>query len=162
MGRTTWGSSAPAHQTADLAGSLNIGPASQVALLLGGSDATARLLQVGVTLAALGITVIAAARASDPVEGLAWAVTASLVVLPVTWFHYPTALVPFAVLAVARRDRAPRPSRVTRLGAGRRALVAAALAIVAPVARLARGGARPGRRPALDARAGRGSVAVPA
>lgn len=118
-------------QTADLAGSLNVGPASQVGLLLGGSDATARLLQVGVTLAALGITVIAA-FASDPVEGLAWAVTASLVVLPVTWFHYPTALVPFAVLALARRDGALRPGRVSALVAG--ALVAAALAIVAPVA----------------------------
>ena len=119
-------------QTADLAGSLNIGPASQVALLLGGSDATARLLQVGVTLAALGITVIAAVRASDPVEGLAWAVTASLVVLPVTWFHYPTALVPFAVLALARRDGALRPGRVSVLVVC--ALAAAALAIVAPVA----------------------------
>jgi hypothetical protein len=119
-------------QTADLAGSLNIGPASQVALLLGGSDATARLLQVGVTLAAVGITVIAAARATDPVEGLAWAVTASLVVLPVTWFHYPTALIPFAVLALVRRDGALRPKRVSALVAG--ALVAAALAIIAPVA----------------------------
>ena len=119
-------------QTADLASPLNIGPASQVTLLLGGSDATARLLQVGVTLAALGITVVAATRTSDPVEGLAWAVTASMVVLPVTWFHYPTALVPFAVVAMARRDGALRPRRVSALVAG--ALVAAALAIVAPVA----------------------------
>jgi len=119
-------------QTADLVGPLNIGPASQVALLLGGSDATARLLQVPVTVAALGITIIAAVRARDPVEGLAWAVTASLVVLPVTWFHYPTALVPFAVAALARRDRAPTPRLVAALVVG--ALTTAALAIVAPVA----------------------------
>jgi hypothetical protein len=119
-------------QTADLVGPLNIGPASQVALLLGGSDATARVLQAPVALAALGITIVAAVRASDPVEGLAWAVTASLVVLPVTWFHYPTALVPFAVVALARRDGTPRPSRVAGLVIG--ALAAAAIAILAPVA----------------------------
>ncbi|HEY5434686.1 MAG TPA: glycosyltransferase 87 family protein, partial [Candidatus Limnocylindrales bacterium] len=119
-------------QTADLVSPLNIGPASQVALLLGGSEATARLLQVPVTLAAVGITIVAAFRPRDPVEGLAWAVTASLVVLPVTWFHYPTALVPFAVAALARRDGAPQPGRVSALLAG--AMAAAALAIVAPVA----------------------------
>jgi hypothetical protein len=84
-----------------------------------------------VMLAAVGITIVAGARASDPVEGLAWAVTASLVVLPVTWFHYPTALLPFAVAALVRRDAAPRPGRVSALVAG--ALAAAGLAIVAPV-----------------------------
>jgi hypothetical protein len=119
-------------QTADLVGPLNIGPASQVALLLGGGEETARLLQAPVTLAAVGVTIIAAVRPRDPVEGLAWAVTASLVVLPVTWFHYPTALVPFAVAALARREGAPRPGRVSALVVG--ALAAAALAIVAPVA----------------------------
>jgi uncharacterized membrane protein len=119
-------------QTADLVGPLNIGPASQVALLLGGSEATARLLQAPVTMAALGITIIAAVRPRDPVEGLAWAVTSSLVVLPVTWFHYPTALVPFAVAAIARREGAPQPRRVSALVVG--ALAAAALAIVVPVA----------------------------
>jgi Glycosyltransferase family 87 len=119
-------------QTADLVSPLNIGPASQVALLLGGSEATARLLQVPVTLAAVGITIVAAFRPRDPVEGLAWAVTASLVVLPVTWFHYPTALIPFAVAALARREGAPRPGRVSALVVG--AMAAAALAIGAPVA----------------------------
>jgi len=119
-------------QSADLASPLNIGPASQLALLVGGSEATARLLQALVTLAAVGITIMAALRPRDPVEGLAWAVTASLVVLPVTWFHYPTALVPFAVAALARRDRAPQPRRVSALVVG--GLAAAALAIVAPVA----------------------------
>jgi Glycosyltransferase family 87 len=119
-------------QTADLVGPLNIGPASQVALLLGGSEATARLLQAPVTLAVVGITIIAALRPRDPVEGLAWAVTASLVVLPVTWFHYPTALVPFAVAALARRGRAPQPLRVVALVVA--ALAAAGFAIIAPVA----------------------------
>jgi len=119
-------------QTADLASPVNVGPASQLALLLGGNDATARILQAAVTVAALAITAIAAVRASDPVEGLAWAVTASLVILPVTWFHYPTALVPFAVAALARRHGATRPGRVSTLVLG--ALAAAAFAIIAPVA----------------------------
>src|SRR5450759_2591253 len=119
-------------QTADLVSPLNIGPASQVALLLGGREATARLLQAPVALVVVGITIVGAVRRRYPVEGLAWAVTASLVVLPVTWFHYPTALIPFAVAALVRRDRAPRPSRVAGLLVG--AMAAAALAIVAPVA----------------------------
>jgi hypothetical protein len=118
-------------QTANLVDPLNIGPASQVALQFGGSEATARLLQVPITLAAVGITIIAALRPQDPVEGLAWAVTASLVVLPVTWFHYPAALVPFAVVALARRERASRPGRVSALVGG--ALAVAACAVLAPV-----------------------------
>jgi Glycosyltransferase family 87 len=118
-------------QTADLVSPLNIGPASQVALLFGGSEGTARLLQVPVALAAVFITIVAAVRVADPVEGLAWAVTASLVVLPVTWFHYPTALIPFAVAALVRRDAAQRPGGVSVLVAG--ALAAAGIAIVAPV-----------------------------
>lgn len=118
-------------QTANLVDPLNIGPASQVVLLFGGSEATARLLQIPVALAAVGITIAAGARASDPIEGLAWAVTASLIILPVTWFHYPTALVPFAVVAFARRERASRPGRVSALVVGAAAI--AAYAIFAPV-----------------------------
>lgn len=144
-------------QAADLVGPLNIGPASQITLLVGGSDAAARSIQVFVTLAAVAITIVAALRAGDPIEGQAWAVAASLVVLPVTWFHYPVALVPFAVAALARRNCAPRPSRVTALAAG--ALVAAGLAILVPAAvwlavvlalaavRVSRPGRAPSKRP---------------
>ncbi|MFI5258680.1 MAG: glycosyltransferase family 87 protein [Candidatus Limnocylindrales bacterium] len=57
-------------QSSDLVGPLNIGPASQVTMLFSGSDATARLLQAPVTLAAIGITILAD-RVADPIEGLA-------------------------------------------------------------------------------------------
>ncbi len=118
-------------QTTNLVDPLNIGPASQVALLFNGSEATARLLQVPVTLAAIVVTIAAGARLSDSIEGLAWAVTASLILLPVTWFHYAAALVPFAVVAVTRRERAPHPGRVSALVVG--AMAMAAFAILAPV-----------------------------
>lgn len=110
---------------ADLVDPRNAGPAAQIALLLRGTgadaDALARTLQIPVTLAALGVTVAAAVRVADPVESLAWAVAASLVILPVTWFHYPAALIPFAIAALLR---APRDAKV-------RATVAAAAVVAA-------------------------------
>ncbi|MEO5940030.1 MAG: glycosyltransferase 87 family protein [Candidatus Limnocylindrales bacterium] len=97
---------------ADLVDPRNAGPAAQIALLLGGggsgAESLARTIQIPVTLAALALTVVAAVRVADPVESLAWAVALSLVVLPVTWYHYPAALIPFALVAVLRStsDRA--------------------------------------------------------
>ena len=73
--------------TADLVGGLNIGPASQLALLLGLDDGAARSIQVPVLLVALGVTIAAGWRVHDPVVSFGLAVTASLVVLPVTWVH---------------------------------------------------------------------------
>jgi hypothetical protein len=91
---------------ADLVDPRNAGPAAQIAMLLlgSGSDAEslARTLQIPVSLIALLITGLAAARLADPVESLAWAAAASLVVLPVTWYHYPSVLIPFAIAAVMR------------------------------------------------------------
>jgi hypothetical protein len=91
---------------ADLVDPRNAGPAAQIALLLGGGGAAAeslaRTLQIPVTFIALLVTVGAALRIADPVESLAWAVAASLVVLPVTWYHYPSALIPFALVAILR------------------------------------------------------------
>jgi hypothetical protein len=107
-------------------------PAAQLAGLLGLGEGAARLLQVPVSLGAVGLTAWAAWRRADPVESLAWAAAASLVTLPVTWFHYPVALVPFAVVAVARAGLAARPERVRWLVAG--AVLAAALTIALPVA----------------------------
>ncbi len=52
-------------QNADLASPLNIGPASQITLLLGGGDATARALQISVALVAIAVTAIAALRPRD-------------------------------------------------------------------------------------------------
>jgi hypothetical protein len=91
---------------ADLVDPRNAGPAAQVALLLGGggsgAESLARTLQIPVTLAALAITAVAAWRVRDPIESLAWAAAASLVILPVTWYHYPSALIPLALAAVLR------------------------------------------------------------
>jgi glycosyl transferase family 87 len=91
---------------ADLVDPRNGGPAAQLALLLGGSTASAesvaRSAQVAVTTLALAVTAVAAWRVKDPVSSLAWAAAASLVILPVTWYHYPSALIPFAMAALLR------------------------------------------------------------
>ena len=109
---------------------LNIGPASQIALALGLSEAAARTIQAPITLAALATTVAAGRLLEDPVASFGVATIASLVVLPVTWFHYPVALLPVAIAAAARAEQAARPATVAALVA---AVVAAGLAIVAPV-----------------------------
>jgi hypothetical protein len=116
--------------SADLVSPLNVGPASQLALLLDLPDASARALQVAITAAAVVGTAVAAWVLEDPVESFAWATVASLVVLPVTWFHYPVALLPVA-LAAASRARDDRFHLTRALLAA--ALVVAALAILAPV-----------------------------
>jgi len=115
---------------ADLVSPLNIGPASQIALALGLSEAAARTIQAPITLAALATTVAAGRLLEDPVASFGVATIASLVVLPVTWFHYPVALLPVAIAAAARAEQAARPATVAALVA---AVVAAGLAIVAPV-----------------------------
>jgi hypothetical protein len=117
---------------ASLLSPLNVGPASQLGLLLGLTEAGARTLQVAVTGVALAVTALAALRLRDPVESLAWALAASLVILPVTWVHYPVALIPPALAALDRRDRAARPRRVTGLLGG--ALLAGVAALAVPVA----------------------------
>ena len=71
---------------------------------------------------ALAGTAAAARLLDDPVESFGWATVASLVVLPVTWFHYPVALLPVALAAGVtgarggpaphgRSSSAPRSSR---------------------------------------------------
>jgi hypothetical protein len=91
-----------AGSSADLVDPRNAGPAAQVALVLGGDDTTARLLHLPVFVAALVLTALAARRVADPVTSLAIAAAASLVILPVTWYHYPSALIPFGIVAVLR------------------------------------------------------------
>ena len=90
-----------------------------------------RWIQVAVVAAAAVATVFAAVRVRDPILSVGIVVTASLVVLPVTWYHYPVALMPVAA-ALAIRDPRSRP------------WVAAALVLVdvgdpVPAARLGRG-----------------------
>lgn len=108
----------------------NAGPAAQVALWLGADSGSARLLHLPV----LGLSVLAIAAAAwfrdDPVESLAIAATATLYLLPISWIHYPAALLPFVVAAVLRAH-----------GGDRRAIRSvwafAALAILAGAASIA-------------------------
>ena len=116
---------------ADIVSPLNIGPASQIAQAFGLSEAVARTIQVPITLAALAATIAAGRLLEDPVASFGVAAIASLVVLPVTWFHYPVALIPVAIAAAARADQTTRRPTLAALVA---AVVAAGLAIVAPVA----------------------------
>ena len=98
-----------------------------MAALVGADDAFARSLHVLVAVAAVLVTVWAAWRRSDPVESFAWATAASLATLPVTWYHYPSALLPIAVAAMLRAS-GPDMRRVTGLVTA--GAVVAAVAIV--------------------------------
>jgi len=80
----------------------NAGIAAQMAGLVGGGDELARPLHVVVGAAAVLVTGWAAWRRTDPVESFAWAAAASLATLPVTWYHYPSAMIPIAVAAMLR------------------------------------------------------------
>jgi hypothetical protein len=80
----------------------NAGPAATLAALLGQGEPFARLLQVPVMLIALAITVWSAWTQNDALEAVAWGAAASLATLPVTWYHYPAAFIPFAIAAVLR------------------------------------------------------------
>jgi hypothetical protein len=113
-----------AGSNADLVDVRNAGPAVQLALLLGGDDRFARTAQIAVTAVVLVVTTLSARRGGDPVERLAWASAASLATLPVTWFHYPSALIPFGLAALLRSDGSSASRRV-------RAWIAAALAVAA-------------------------------
>lgn len=108
-----------AGSRANLLDGRNVGPAVQLALLIGGNEASVRLVQAAVSLGAIVLTAWAALRRSDAVESLAWATVASLVTLPVTWFHYPVALIPFGIAAIARAQAAaPVARRRTTLAIG--------------------------------------------
>ncbi len=108
----------------------NIGPAAQLAGLLGVGEDGARLLQLPVIAIALGATAWAALRLDDPVESLAIAAVASLVILPVTWYHYPVAVIPFGLAAYTRvgEDRSTRVLLLLALAVG-----VAAVSIALPV-----------------------------
>jgi glycosyl transferase family 87 len=107
----------------------NAGIAALIAGAIGGGDATARTVHLGVGLAALAVTVWAGLRRGDAVEGFALASAASLCTLPVTWYHYPSALIPVAIAAWLRADQAS-------IGRVRVALVAALVVAAVAIASL--------------------------
>jgi Glycosyltransferase family 87 len=105
----------------------NAGIGAQVAALIGAGDAFARSIHVLVAVAAVLVTVWAAWGRPDPVESFAWATAASLATLPVTWYHYPSALIPIAVAAMLRAT-GPERRRVTILVAAGAVVAAVAIA----------------------------------
>lgn len=135
----------------------NAGIAALLAGLVGGGDPLARTVHLAVGVAALMVTVWAAWRRADTLESFAWATAASLVTLPVTWYHYPSAMIPIAVAAGLRaRGASARPVRVLLIAAG----VIAAVAIAAlPLVYVALGlviaaARRSGEAPAAEIRPG--------
>lgn len=109
----------------------NAGPVATIVGWLGGDEAAVRLLQPVVVGLAIVVTVVAAWRVRDTTASLAVAAAASLLILPITWLHYPTALLPFAAAALlVAGDPVATPDRRALLAVA--AGVAAALAIVAP------------------------------
>ena len=115
-GTTVWSEYADvvrAGAQASIVDPRNAGIAAQVASLVGAG--------------ALAVTVWAAWRRPDPVESFAWAAAASLATLPVTWYHYPSAMLPIAVAAMLRAS-GPNTGRVSLLVAA--GAVVAAVSIV--------------------------------
>jgi hypothetical protein len=107
----------------------NLGPAAQLAMLLSLGDGGARTIQVAVTVGALALTAWASWTRADPLEGIAWATAASLVTLPVTWYHYPAACIPLAIAALLRAHGTPAFALTVRSVAA--AVVLAAVALLA-------------------------------
>ena len=97
---------ARASSGAELLDHRNYGPAAQIAMALGLSESAVRLLHVVVVAVAIVASAWSAWARRDAVESLAWAAVASLVTLPVTWIHYPAALIPFVIAALARNHGA--------------------------------------------------------
>jgi hypothetical protein len=115
----------------DFVSRLNVGPASQVALLTGDTDLALRVAPA-VAAAALAATAVAAWLVKSTTLSLAIASAASLVVSPITWFHYPVALLPFAAAAWVQARGTAHAGRTGGLLIA--AMVVAALSISEPVA----------------------------
>ncbi|MDQ2964858.1 MAG: DUF2029 domain-containing protein [Chloroflexota bacterium] len=100
---------------AELSDLRNAGPAAQLALLLGGDSGLVRLIHLPVALGAIALTAWAALARRDTLESLAYGAAASLFILPVTWYHYPSALIPFGIGAMLRAVGTPAATRVAVL-----------------------------------------------
>jgi Glycosyltransferase family 87 len=99
---------AQAGAGADLVDPRNLGPVSLLGQATGLGATGLRLAQLAVTLVAVAGTALAAWRVRDPLGSLAIAVVLSLITLPVTWYHYPVALIPVGAALVLSRP-ATRP-----------------------------------------------------
>jgi hypothetical protein len=113
---------------AELVDPRNVGPAAQIALLIGADSGVARGIHLAVGVGAVAAIAWAAWTRHDPVESLAIAAAATLLLLPVSWIHYPAAMIPFGAVAVMRALGRPAGRRVSTLAAA--AVVAGAVALV--------------------------------
>lgn len=114
---------------AEIVDGRNAAPAAQLALWLHAGSDTARMLHIPVAIAAALAIVVAAWRVADPVLSLSIAAAASLLLLPISWIHYPAALLPFGAAAIARAETAPADARRTVRALAAGALLAGALAV---------------------------------
>ncbi|HEX7472052.1 MAG TPA: glycosyltransferase 87 family protein [Candidatus Limnocylindrales bacterium] len=115
---------------ADFVSTLNVGPASQLAQLVGDPTVATRVAPLVAVIAIL-LTAAVAWRLRSVAVSLAVAATLSLVLSPITWFHYPVALLPFAAWAWIVVRQGNGRGTVAGLLAG--AAILAAAAIAAPV-----------------------------
>ncbi len=87
----------------------NIGPVSLIGQVAGMGGGMLRAIQVAIVGGVALVTLLAALRVRDPLLSLGLASAATLVTLPVTWYHYPVALLPLAVaLAIGHPTTRPR------------------------------------------------------
>ncbi len=83
----------------------NLGPVSLLGQVTGMEGTALRIAQAVVSLLAVAVTIIAALRVRDRLASLSIAIAASLVTLPVTWYHYPVALIPVGIALAVMRPR---------------------------------------------------------
>jgi len=121
---------AAAASRAQLLDPRNVGPAAQIALAVSGDEALVRALQIPIAIGAVVATLAAGALIRDRLLGLTIAAVASLLILPITWYHYPSALMPFAVAALARSVGSPAATRVVLLVVGATAVASLSIAWV--------------------------------
>ena len=117
-----------AASQAELVDPRNVGPAAQIAAVLSGGSDLARVLQLPIAAAAVVAIAGAAWLRPDPLESLAIAAAATLVLLPISWIHYPAALIPFGAAAVLRAPAGAAARTVATLTAG--AVVLGVVALV--------------------------------
>ena len=103
----------------------NLGPVSLIGQVSGLSGQALAALQLAILVVVLLVSVLAAWRIPDRLTSFTVVSAASLATLPVTWYHYPVAMLPVAI-ALAIRS----PSTRTWLVA---ALLLVDLAIAIPV-----------------------------
>jgi Glycosyltransferase family 87 len=87
---------------AELVDPRNLAPVSLIGLASGLDGQAIRAMQAVIVVAIVLVTILAAMRVRDPLTGFALVTAASLATLPVTWYHYPAAMLPVAIALAIR------------------------------------------------------------